>query len=548
LIEEEYTMNGQSQLFAILFTLILALVISSSLEIEDTKAQNQPPAGSTLLSNGNGQNKIYNGIGQYRGRASCTAVFIRVIAGEQISSSTPAYALTSGHCVKFFGTNEVMVDQVPGQSIGNIQLIFDYFYDTGGKWPVRVKKIAWASMKGADLAVLELDKTFSEMTERGGIQPWALNNDEPVLSEAIKVVGVPVTGIPPEDAFLRLAECSSGPQANLIEYRWFFNDAWSNQCADIVGGSSGSPVISATGNRLLALLNTTTSGSPHYGDCFLNRPCEVLPTGPDARESTNYAVGLKGLKECFDSEGRFDLNRPACPLDNGKQLQLSGYPWIYARPYVSDGGANMARPLTWNATVSGDDYAFYRYKIGREEETDCRNPAGYSQVFRVQDRNRIDEPIPESEGRYYLCLLGGASPEVDETWQPPRLATRIHVKIDTTPPLISPRYIVYESAETFAIDPLFALPELTDYRYKLGKSGATNCHADEGYLPYLRFPVRINKADQPITFCLIGYDFADNATPPKELLISGDQVTELLPSGAPPRRIRRPDRPGLPSR
>ena len=486
-------------------------------------------APSSLLLNRDGQNNRYNGIGQLRGGSTCTAVLIKVSE----AASAPAYALTNGHCINLLGANEVLIDQPPGGR----RVVFNYFQDTTDQQiTVNIRRVAWATMKGADLAVLELDAMLQSLVA-AGLQPWELAASDPLPGEEINVVGIPVSGISSGQAFLRLAECVSGARVNLIEFNWHFFDMWLNGCADIRGGSSGSPVISVTRNQVIALINTTTAGSPPYGDCYLNRPCEVGPGGPRVRENTNYAAGLAGVRECFDDAGRFTLARAGCALDNGRQLRATGYPPAAVQPWIRDSATGALRRATWNVTIGGEDFSYYRFKTGPEEQTDCRNPAGYGPVIKLSEHNRFNDEIPEREGRYYFCLLGGALPAVDETWQPPRFATQVHVEIDVTPPRLSPVYLVRDLGDRWQVTLVFALPELSGYQYKIGRFGEIDCRLPAGYREYLRVPVSVSKTDGPQTFCLIGRDYADNQSYPRELLLETDRWSEIF-RGRPPRITR----------
>jgi V8-like Glu-specific endopeptidase len=484
---------------------------------------------SRLLLNAGGQNQRYNGIGQLRGGTTCTAVFIKV----SDAANAPAYALTNGHCINLLSANEVLLDQPPGAR----RVVFNYFQDTPDKQhTINLRRIVWAAMKGTDLAVLELDATFQQLVEMG-LQPWELATSDPLPDEAIHIVGVPVTGIPSAQAFLRVAECTSGARVNLVEFSWHFFDMWRNQCADIKGGSSGSPVLSVARNQIIALINTTTADSPPYGDCYLGRPCELTPEGPRVIEGTNYAITLTGVRECFDEAGKFALTRAGCALDDGKQLRVAGYPLTSTQPWVRDTTGALRR-VTWNITISGTDFTHYRYKLGREEDTDCRNPAGYGAAIKLADNHRVNDEIPEREGRYNFCLLGGNAETIDDQWQSPRFATQVHVAVDVTPPVIPLSYQVRAlTNDRWSVQPIFVVPELSSYLYKFGKFGETDCSDGAGYRDYLRVPVNVDGSASPQTFCLIGRDNALNQTPVRELLFEGQRWYEIY-RHRPPRVLR----------
>ncbi len=114
------------------------------------------------------------------------------------------------------------------------------------------------------------------------------------------------------------------------------------------------------------------------------------------------------------------------------------------RPVVEQAGR-----VTWNTTVAGLPY--YRYKTGPEAITDCRSPLGYGPVIELAVTNKIDEPVPETPGGYYLCVVGGSSPALDSTWQEPRLAVFRHGRIDTTPPILKPPMELADQGESYRL-------------------------------------------------------------------------------------------------
>ena len=124
-----------------------------------------------LLSNADGQSP-YTGIGRYLGRASCTAVFITPFRDGEDAGAAPAYALTNGHCPDFPGSNQVLLNQPPGRG----QVTFNYFADTTrGQLVVPVTHSSYVSMKGQDIAVLELALRHDQLRARG-IEPWPITD------------------------------------------------------------------------------------------------------------------------------------------------------------------------------------------------------------------------------------------------------------------------------------------------------------------------------------------------------------------------------------
>jgi len=450
----------------------------------------------------------YAAIGRYRSGSSCTAFWIDT-GGE------PAYAVTAGHCVDLSPT------RVHRNRADDGAVAFRYFRNTpaADRLTVNVRQVAYSTMKGLDVAILELDATRASLVS-AGLHPLSVADAAPASGAPIEIYGVPVSGIPDDEQYLRRASCALGLAADLVEFTWHFWGAYRNTCSDIRGGSSGGPVVDRASGRVFAVLNTSTAGAEHATGGFIcanGQPCEITRDGVRYLPDTNYAIPIAGLAHCF-AGGRFDPALPACPLDPGVQLD-------FATP-VSVAGAS--RP--WGVALSPSGaLAWYRYKTFAEGRDDCREAAGYSAPRRIADAPRIDEAIPATPGRHWLCVLAGPAEALDERWQAPRFATAVHVRIDTEPPTIPIPYTFRDEGDSLIFDPLFVVPELSNYRYKIGTAANGPCSDATGYQIYRRFQVRVPKAADLERFCLIGEDDAGNATPPLEIPLRGPQV---LPEGA----------------
>jgi hypothetical protein len=222
-------------------------------------------------------------------------------------------------------------------------------------------------------------------------------------------------------------------------------------------------------------------------------------------------VPLTGLSLCFDEDGRLDLERPACPLDDSRQAVPSPS-WLGSvNPDLAD--PILGRPMpTWNVAVEGP-FEVYRYKIGPAGSVDCRSEAGYSPTRPLA--TRIADALPAEEGYFALCVLGGDT--LDPARQNPLHPAVATVRIDKTPPdHAAPYELDHEKGSYFLTWQFDA--DVVGAFFKYGPPDTTACADSAGYrgafIPF--FPLQ---GTPPFRLCVIGYDAAGNPSPPSDTVL-----------------------------
>jgi len=468
------------------------------------------PTPSRLLLNADSRNSAFTGVGRLNSELVCTAFAVQ----PRGDADGPVYALTNGHCVFEPNTNRVVLNApVPRDS----KVTFHYFADTETRQvTVPVRSIPYATMKGLDIAVLELDANWAALMA-AGIRPIPLAGLPARRGDPVFTVGAPLSGLPESQAWLRRSDCPVEAVAQVAEGMWKFHDALRLSCGGIFGGASGSPVFDARSGEAVAIINTSTQGHIYSsGDipCFTNSPCELTSQSGTMILDAAYALPLAGVGHCFDSASRFDLGQPRCPLDPGIELGIANATFPSLRP-----GA------LWNVQLSANGFAGYRYKSGPEASTNCRDAAGYSDPVSFAGNSGFREPVGTSDGRYVLCVWGASGERVQQV----RHASFVHTGIDTRPPVLAPRWLVRGDRDSYSVQMVFLVPDLSDYRYKFGPERQTDCDNMDGYQIYRRIPIRVPAATAPlIRFCIIAGDRTDNFTRPTQLLLGENQP---LPGG-----------------
>lgn len=258
------------------------------------------------------QAKQYNGIGllEYENQRFCTAFFI----DSHGDSQAPAYAVSNGHC---YGINQLPgAEQIINNQPSNLVFKLNYFAnDKTHVRPIPVKRVVYATMKNTDIMILELNTTFKQLVEEG-FTPLKINNGSATIGEPIEIIGIPITRVKFSNSFLHRATCEVGQSVNLQEGIYYWQGAIRTRCS-LVGGMSGSPVISRKSQRVIAIANTGVDDQAlPQPECSRNRPCEVSKDGKvETFPKENYAQRVSDIPSCFDKKGIFNLNLPSCKLE-----------------------------------------------------------------------------------------------------------------------------------------------------------------------------------------------------------------------------------------
>src|SRR5436305_2515889 len=131
----------------------------------------EPPPSSEVLSNANGANDAFSAVGQFRAALTCTGSLIDP-SGLGLSEAK-AWLLSAGHCISLepYG----VIRNQPSSA----QVQFNFFLDTTARRiTVRARSIGWSTMKGVDLALVELDATLGDLAAQG-IRLLRLASSEP---------------------------------------------------------------------------------------------------------------------------------------------------------------------------------------------------------------------------------------------------------------------------------------------------------------------------------------------------------------------------------
>jgi hypothetical protein len=469
--------------FFLISTLFFYLVsCSNSLENLSPELQD----GSIDATDQKFDKRLY-AIGQFLGPMNCTATYIEV---PNQTLDSPAYVITNGHCTNFtYEDNPIYVDtplsaKVTFKRIAGIP--------EGQQVSFATNKIAYGTMKGTDLAIVELKHSNKEL-QNAGIFPLKIASSIPSSGSKIQTYGYPLSLQPVQ---LRLSNGIQGNSSSIAEFIWLWHDFYSNNFKNIAGGSSGSPVFEDLSKGIWGIINTTTIGG--IGNCELGAPCEFYSNVvPQTKKETSYVLDIRKISGSFNSKGVFDItlakNELEKPLDFSVSLDRA----------VRNFGKEQL--LYEKLVFQTSNFAQLSYRIDPFESFDRKNNTGFSPVT----ADTMQLPYPQKEGFYVLSFLKNNQ------------KSYLTFKMDFTAPSADLIQLTQnKGSDGYSIEPIFKYPEIVNYSWKVGPVAKCNC-ADKSDLEfYSRFAKFVPITDLPAKVCLYGYDLAGNESNLKEFVLS----------------------------
>jgi V8-like Glu-specific endopeptidase len=228
--------------------------------------------------------------------SNCSGSVVRPPAAQD---TDPALVMSNGHCVKFMGANEVILNQASSRTF---TLLNGAGQNLG---TLRATKLAYATMKDTDVSFYQLSQTYAQIQERFGSRALELSTAHPTQGAGIQVVS---------GYWKRIYSCNiDGFAYQLKEASWTWRDSirYTSACQTI-GGTSGSPIVETSTGKVVGVNNT---GNESGGRCTLNNPCEVSQSGQvTVRQGTNYGQQTYNIPACIGAGNQFGLTRPGCTL------------------------------------------------------------------------------------------------------------------------------------------------------------------------------------------------------------------------------------------
>ena len=226
-----------------------------------------------------------------------------VVKPPSASVNDKALVLSNGHCYEggFLDPGEVLVNK---SSTRTFSLLSANGQSTVAT--LRASKLAYATMTDTDITIYQLTSTYAQIQSQYGIKALTLSATHPTQGAAIRVVS---------GYWKKIYSCQiDGFVTQLHESDWIWKDSvrYTEPGCQVIGGTSGSPVIDASTGAVVAVNNTINENGER---CTLDNPCEVDADGTThAYEGQSYGEETYWFTTCLTSARTIDLSIAGCLL------------------------------------------------------------------------------------------------------------------------------------------------------------------------------------------------------------------------------------------
>lgn len=231
------------------------------------------------------------------GLSNCSGSLVKY---DDSLDSDYAMVLSNGHCVGMLDPGEVIINRTSTKRFNVL--------DPNSKklGTVKSRKIMYATMTDTDLALFQLNVSYEYIMDRFNVEPLVFGRGYPKIGTPIEIIS---------GYWKRGYSCHIELMVHrLKEANWTMRDSlrYSRPGCNIIGGTSGSPVIEAGTRTVIAVNNTINENGRR---CTMNNPCEVDEDGNVTyKKGYGYAQQTSWLYNCRNSRREINLNAHGCKL------------------------------------------------------------------------------------------------------------------------------------------------------------------------------------------------------------------------------------------
>ncbi len=234
--------------------------------------------------------------------SNCSGSFVKF---KSAPASALGLVLTNGHCTggMFGGMPK------PGQVIYKKAQTFNMKllkHDGSTLAGLKATQILYGTMTDTDVALLQLNQTYAQIESATGVKPLVLSDVAPLPGDPMDI---------PSGYWKRTYTCvieATIPTLKEGGYIMVNSLRYSPVGCEVVGGTSGSPIVSPISGEVIAINNT---GNEDGAKCTMNNPCEVDSAGNiTVIKGRGYGQQIYTLNTCVTAQGNFDLAVTGCVL------------------------------------------------------------------------------------------------------------------------------------------------------------------------------------------------------------------------------------------
>jgi V8-like Glu-specific endopeptidase len=231
--------------------------------------------------------------------SNCSGSLVRFASSQP---DDPAMALTNGHCYEggFMDPGEVHVDEPSSRSMTLLAS------DGSSAGTLQASSIKYGTMTDTDVLLYELDQTYAQVEQTTGVPALTLAAEQPPVGADISVVS---------GFWKEIYTCAVDGYVYLLHeaaWTWKGSTRYTQPGCEVIGGTSGSPVIRHDTGEVAAINNTTNENGEQ---CTLNNPCEEDEAGNITYEQgRSYAQRTVVFYTCLTAEREIDTTLEGCLL------------------------------------------------------------------------------------------------------------------------------------------------------------------------------------------------------------------------------------------
>lgn len=229
----------------------------------------------------------------------CSGSLIKL---EGMSDESEAWVLTNGHChnMKTLAPGNVLVNKI------SKKVFFVLNPDSSTAGEITAIRLVYGTMTGTDIAIYKTRETYAQIKSKFGVRPMILSSQKPSAGTSIEIIsGYWKKGYSCKiEAFI--------PSVSQAGWLWQDSMRYSRPGCEIIGGTSGSPILQAGTKTVIGINNTANDNGLK---CKMNNPCEITETGEtNSYKGYGYGQQTYQIYTCLTPANEIDLSLPGCEL------------------------------------------------------------------------------------------------------------------------------------------------------------------------------------------------------------------------------------------